>query len=119
MKGTSRVLVAMAFMAGARAAPIEHVSCPEGVYHEKPFALTIDYGAGTLEGTDNVLPDTLKITDKTVEWAFMRGWAVYHRDTHVLEWDATGEQEYLESIGHPGPEPSEWYQGKAQCEVKA
>jgi hypothetical protein len=48
----------------------------------------------------------------------MRGFAIYHRDSRVLEWDATAERSYLETIGHPGPQLKEWYVGKTKCETK-
>ena len=104
----------------AAAAPVEHVVCPEGIYHTAPFSFTIDYGIKRLATSAvDPEPDTLKITRTTVEWAYMRGWAVYRRDTHILEWDATAERDYLDAIGHPGPQSRQWYRGKVQCDARS
>ena len=109
----------IAITSGTAAAPVEHITCPEGLYHIAPFTLTIDDGARALE-TPAVDPEfgTVQFTAKTVEWSFMRGWAVWHRDAHVLEWDATAQYDYSVAISHPGPNPRQWYAGKVHCEVK-
>jgi len=62
--------------------------------------------------------DTADVTFKgdTVEWFYMRGTAVLDRKTGVLDWDDTGEYEYLETIGHADASDSEDnYRGKMQC----
>ena len=103
----------------ATAAPVEHVTCPDGPYHVQPFTLVIDQNAGTIEASGAVPePQSVVIGPTQVEWSFMRGWAVFHRDTHMLEWDATSQYEYGRIIGHPGPHGRDWYVGKSVCAVK-
>lgn len=111
-----KIIVLGLLAVGAAAAP-QQIRCDEGPYHMKPFSLTVDDQAKTLLlSTDDA--DNVEITAKTVGWTFMRGFATYHRDTGILEWDARAERDYLEAIGHPGPQPYAWYQGTARCEVK-
>ena len=110
------IVVLAALAAAAGGAPVEHVVCPEGIYHVKPFTLAI--GDKTLEASVEPLPDSVIITAKTVGWTYMRGWARYHRDTHELEWNAEDELSYLQAIGHPGPQPRQWYSGKTICVAK-
>lgn len=106
------------FLAAGCVAPgtVEHVVCPVGPYHVQPFSMTIDYGARTVR-TSAIDPEpaTLKFTATTVEWSFMLGWVVWHRDTHVIAWDADAERAYLEAMGKPLPQ--KWHAGKAECEV--
>ena len=80
--------------------------------------MTVDYGAKTVQ-TSGVEPEpeSLTFTDTTVEWGFMRGSAIYHRDTHLFEWDTRAERWYLDMIGHPSTQPDAWFMGTATCEV--
>jgi len=113
-------LVILPFLTWVAAAqPVERIICPEGPYHIAPFSLSVDDSVRTLE-TSGVAaePETVKITHATVEFSFMRGWAVFHRDTRVLEWDATAQYDHNSAIGYPGPHPRAWYAGTARCEVK-
>jgi hypothetical protein len=107
----------------AAADPVEHIACPEGIYHVKPFHMIIDYGARTvmLKEAPELGPqdaESLTIEGNVVQWGFMRGYIVYHRDSHTIEWDATAEYDYLSAIDHAPSEPRDSYAGKAQCEVE-
>ena len=105
--------LAACLMAGTAAAdPVDRIACPEGIYHIKPFHMTIDYGARTvtLKEAPGLAPqdaDALAIEGNVVHWGFMRGDIAYHRDSHILEWDATAEYDYLSTIGHAPSEPRE------------
>ncbi len=121
MKTTLLFLAASLLASAAGAGPVERVACPEGIYHIAPFHMTIDYGAKTVmlkEAAALEPVDDPVIKDLSVEWGFMRGSAVYHRDSHLLEWDATAEYDYLDGIGHAPSEPRDSYSGKAQCVVE-
>jgi hypothetical protein len=54
----------------------------------------------------------------TIEWSYMRGYAVLDRKTGLLDWDDTGEYSYLEAIGQADANDSEAnYRGKMRCKV--
>jgi hypothetical protein len=116
------VALVLTLPAAASAASMVLVDCPEGPYHVRPFRMTIDTGTNAVEVPDHVelSPEPVgapKITSATIEWSFMRGWVVFHRDTHVLEWDASAEYDYLDAIGHTPDEPRSSFAGKSQCTV--
>lgn len=112
----------LVLLAATSAQPVMHVTCAEGPYHIKPFAMTIDVGANRVEVVSNLSlsSDTLgesKTTGATTEWSFMRGWAAFHSDTHMLEWDTSAEYDYLDYIGQTPDEPRSATAGKSQCTV--
>jgi hypothetical protein len=118
--------IAVAWIVVASAAtsvqPVMHVTCQEGPYRIAPFHMTIDVDANTVDVLDNpsLSSDTLgpaKTTGATIEWTFMRGWAVFHRDTHVLEWDASDEYDYLDYIGQTPSDPRSTFAGASRCTV--
>jgi hypothetical protein len=110
---------ALAGLAGAASAgPVLNVECSEGVYHQKPFAFTVDLGTG--EVTNDSLYMTIipgGLTETEITFGYMRGNAVFHRNTRVLEWDARGQYEYEAAIGHPPTVPIETFMGSAVCKA--
>ena len=64
-------------------------------------------------------PQTYALTFKRdrIEWSYMRGTAVLDRKTGRVDWDDTGEYEYLEEIGQPDARGEDNYRGKMQCKV--
>jgi hypothetical protein len=85
----------------------------------RPFALTIDTAAKTVDvGTTSLPPaldDSVEITDKTVEWGVMRGYFILERQSGKLVWDMGAEYDYLAAIGQPSEQPRESFAGSAQC----
>jgi len=90
------------------------------------FVLIVDDHAKTLDmepdfwfspsHSPSTDPSTFK--GNTIEWTYMRGYAVLDRKTGLLDWDDTGEYDYLETIGQADASDSEEnYRGKMQCKV--
>jgi len=120
----SALLLLLAGLCGPALAGVQHLTCTRvsgARMHD--ITLTIDDGANKLsvEPYDWFSPDDAQaITFKgdTVEWTYMRGYAVLDRKTGVVAWDDTGEYEYLENIGHADAGDSEDnYRGEMQCKA--
>ncbi|HUO88359.1 MAG TPA: hypothetical protein VMU08_04220 [Rhizomicrobium sp.] len=110
---------------GANGQPVQQWSCTRlsgGPIHD--LTITVDVGARTLSVAPDgsISPDTdlspVTFKDDSIEWSFMRGYAVLSRRSGTLDWDDTGEYDYLENIGHADAGDSEDnYRGTMQCKI--
>jgi hypothetical protein len=85
------------------------------------FTLTIDLDEKQIDvpSRTGFQPDeagAVAITNGSVEWSFMRGFAKYNRRTGELDWDTSPEYAYLEEIGQPSGQPESDFRGRVQCE---
>jgi hypothetical protein len=84
------------------------------------LAFTVDYKAKMVEVAGYSYspydPSQVTISDRLVEWSFMRGSMEFDRKTGELVWDTRAEYEYLDAIGHPAGDPESDYQGMMHCE---
>jgi hypothetical protein len=100
----------------------EHFGCHRisGGDAAPAVTIAIDYTTKTVEiSPDNwfyPMEDSIEITDKTVRWGFMRGGATFDRQTHIFDWDARSEWDYLDYIGQTPTVPVDEYHGVMQCE---
>ena len=89
----------------------------------RAITLTFDYAAKTVatspDGLFEPVPDTIEVTDAKVDWGYMRGYAVFDRRTHVLDWDATAEYDYLDAISQTPAQSRDDFKGRMQCEAAA
>lgn len=92
------------------------------------FVLVVDDSAKTLDMEPDFWfspdhspgADSTTFKGGTIEWTYMRGYAVLDRKTGLLDWDDSGEYDYLETIGQADANDSEEnYRGKMQCKVLA
>jgi hypothetical protein len=92
---------------------------------ESDFAMTIDFDSKDVDvpqpsGFQPYEPGQVTVTDKSVEWSFMRGFVEFDRKTGVLDWDTTAERDYLEQIGQlEDDQPVTLFRGRMQCEKLA
>jgi len=103
-------------------ATIERFVCRHRTDQDMPtMTITIDTTAKTIAITPNSglepMEDSLKVSDATFSWSFMRGSADLDRKTSKLAWDATPEYDYLDYIGQRPKEARETFIGRMQCKV--
>lgn len=91
------------------------------------FVLIVDDKAKTLDmepdfwfsPSHDLEADPKPFKGNTIEWSYMRGYAVLDRKTGLLQWDDTGEYSYLQDIGQADPADSEAnYRGTMQCKIQ-
>lgn len=122
-KLVATLFAAAALSGAAFADPVDHFTCSytDGGHWWKTLALTVDYGAKTVDAPLDAglegLPDSVEITDATISWGVMRGVLTLDRKSGRLVWDMTAEYAYLEAIGQPPDEPEARYKGTMQCAV--
>lgn len=120
----ARMLAAAAFvflgMVPAISARAETLVCTRQSGGPMPtFSMTVDYDAKEIDvpaasGLEP-LPDSVEITPASVQWGFMRGFAELNRKTGRLDWDASSEYAYLETIGQPSGRPESDFKGRMLC----
>jgi hypothetical protein len=126
--GLIALLLATALCGPALAhASVQRLSCTRlSGAKMQSFVLIVDDKAKTLDmepdfwfspsHDPDVDPKPFKAN--TIEWSYMRGYAVLDRNTGILEWDDTAEYAYLQEIDQADPADSEAnYRGKMQCKI--
>ena len=117
--GVAFILVSSANAAGN----VERFACHRlsGGSFVPAITLTFDYTAKSVTTAPDEwfepVPDATDVTDTKFEWGFMRGYAVFDRKTYVLDWDATAEYDYLDTIGHTPKESRDIFKGRMQCKA--
>ncbi|MBV9903246.1 MAG: hypothetical protein JO346_01550 [Alphaproteobacteria bacterium] len=119
------LLVALCGPAVADARPVQRLSCTHlSGGRMQDFVLVVDDKEKTLDMEPDFWfspshspgPDAATFKTGTIEWTYMRGYAVLDRKTGIVDWDDTGEHDYLDAIGHADPRDSEDnYRGKLRC----
>jgi len=83
------------------------------------FAMTVDFDTKAIEVPSSTGfqpdPDSVEITETSVQWSFMRGFIDFDRRTGELDWDTTAEYDYLEAIDQPSGKPESNFRGRMQC----
>jgi hypothetical protein len=83
------------------------------------FVMTVNLSTKDIDIPENSgllpMPDSVEITNTSIQWGFMRGSAKFDRKTYELNWDATAEYDYLDYIGQLTEEPEADFQGRMQC----
>jgi hypothetical protein len=102
----------------ARSGPVHYACTHQAGGYLAPLSFAIDYDSKTIDVSPEwlqPLPESLEITDAKVGWSFMRGFIEFDRKTLAVDWDNTGEYDYLDAIVHPDTEPRDTYKGRMQC----